>query len=145
MREAAEDAKVAKDSAMRAFWELQAKGFIRPAQIGRLGVEGEGKATTWELTEFPPVAGGIATKDFLQWTAGNDFPVVKGRAGKKQNPVPKMRTSCPKNVDVGRNATPETSPACPKIADVSANIAHLPVPRIRTPKDLPPKGSVSVA
>ncbi len=82
VRDAAAMCHVSKDTANRAFDQLQAKGFIRAAKIGAFGLEGKGKATVWLLTEFRERPGILPTKDFMKWTPGNDFHVAK-----KQNPV----------------------------------------------------------
>ena len=79
VREVADEFKVGKDSASAAFHLLQARGFIRPTRIGSLGIEGEGRATTWALTAWPMQNGHAATKDFLSWQPGHDFPVKKAR------------------------------------------------------------------
>lgn len=71
---------------MRAFRELQAHGFIVATQIGHLGVEGQGKATTWRLTEI--AAPGIKpTKEFLAWKPGCSFPVAAGNKPAAEKPA----------------------------------------------------------
>lgn len=126
VRSAAEDHAVGKDRANRAFDDLQAKGFIVPERIGYLGIEGHGKATTWQLTHFRP------SRDFLKWSEGADFPVAK-----KQKPVPKTRTPLsPPQGQSGRNRGESTDP-CPQNRDVSGNSEAGPVPTTGTYKDLP--------
>lgn len=102
VRDAADYLGVNKDTASKALWELQARGFLVPTQIGSLGISGEGRATTWRLTELGTVAEPRPSKEYLQWQPGSDFLVHKGKAGgwKKQNPVPPDRTSCPASSDV---------------------------------------------
>lgn len=82
VREAAAYLGVHRNTAARALKELQAKGFIVAVVIGRLGVSGEGKATTWRLTEMGTPANRTPTKEYLHWSEGNDFAVaeVKRRA-----------------------------------------------------------------
>ncbi|WP_277019457.1 hypothetical protein [Paracoccus hibiscisoli] len=82
VREAAAYLGTSIATAAKALRELQAKGFIVAVTIGRLGVSGEGKATTWRLTEMGTPANRMPTKEYLSWSAGNDYPVaeVKRRA-----------------------------------------------------------------
>ena len=142
IREAAERYRVSKDTASTAFDLLQARGFIVPTQIGHLGIEGAGRATTWRLTEWPAQNGHAATKDFLRWAPGHDFPVKKGRPPRhtKQNPVLPRRTPCPSLSDDGPQEPTETGPACPSPSDDGAVLEPLPVLPRRTPKDLPGGG-----
>lgn len=79
VREAAAYLGVHRNTAARALKELQAKGFIVAMTIGRLGVSGEGKATTWRLTEMGTPANRTPTKEYLSWSPGNDYPVAEGR------------------------------------------------------------------
>lgn len=134
VRSAAADHGVGKNRVGPAFDDLQAKGFIIPAEIGHLGVEGKGKATSWYLTHFPR-PGMLSTKDFMKWSPGNDFPVAK-----KQNPVPKTGTPCPQNRDVPRLAVIEGGASCPQNRDVSAHLNTAPVPKTGTYKDIPSGG-----
>lgn len=82
VREAATYLGASVATAARALRELQRKGFIVAVRIGRLGVSGEGKATTWRLTEMGTPANPRPTKEYLSWSPGNDFPIaeVKRRA-----------------------------------------------------------------
>ena len=132
VRDAAGDHSVGKDRANRAFDDLQAKGFIIPERIGQLGIEGKGKSTTWRLTFFPVVAGKAPTKEFLKWSPGNDFPVVK-----KQNPVPTTRTlPSSKQGQFGTKRGKSGAP-CPQNKDVSGSSECDPVLTTGTYKDLP--------
>ncbi len=83
-RDAAEECGGHRNTALRSFWALQAKGLIVATEVGHLGAEGLGKATKWRLTELGHM-GSRPTKDFLRWSPGNDFPVVRAPL-KKQNP-----------------------------------------------------------
>lgn len=134
VRSAAADHGVAPNTAVAAFRQLQAKGFIIPAEIGHLGVEGMGKATSWYLTHFPR-PGMLATKDFLKWSPGNDFPVVK-----KQKPVSATDTPCINSCDVLPIRTPIKRRACINSCDVSGNQTPAPVSVIDTYKDIPSGG-----
>jgi hypothetical protein len=79
-RDAASMVGVCQRTAMKAFRELQAKGFIRVTQLGTLGSEGRGKATSFLLTECGTQEKFEGTKDYLNWREGSDFPVQKGTA-----------------------------------------------------------------
>lgn len=75
-RQAARKIGIGINTAMRAFHELQAKGFVLVTELGCLGVEGEARGPKYELTEIglpnrPPKA------LFLKWKEGHDFEVVR--------------------------------------------------------------------
>ena len=79
VRQAAKALKTSKDTAARAFEELQRFGFIVVQKKGGFNLkELKGQATEWRLTEFGCGSNPIATKDFAKWSEGNDFPVNKG-------------------------------------------------------------------
>lgn len=79
VREAAAYLGTSIATAAKALRELQAKGFIVAVTVGRLGVSGEGKATTWRLTEMGTPANRTPTKDYEKWSDGNDFPVAESK------------------------------------------------------------------
>ena len=87
-RQAAEKMGVSRDTAARAFQDLQAKGFIVVTKGGSLGVEGHGRCPEYEITCIQ-----MPHRDksnlFLHWTPGNDFDVfahpVKNPAGKNKS------------------------------------------------------------
>lgn len=79
VREAAAYLGTSIGTAAKALKELQAKGFIVAVVIGRLGVSGEGKATTWRLTEMGTPANRMPTKEYLNWSEGSDYPVAEVR------------------------------------------------------------------
>jgi len=135
VREVAEHFRVNKDTASAAFHLLQARGFIRAVQIGRLGIQGQGRATTWLLTEWPAQNGHAATRDFLAWQPGHDFPVTKGRPPrhKLQNPVPLSRTACPSEPDVAPPKRARKGAACPVLSDDEDVLEPLPVRPRGTP------------
>lgn len=61
---------------MRAFQDLQAKGFIIQTEGACLGVDGMGKAPAYELTEIVPAGSkGPGKQLFRNWSEGHDFPV----------------------------------------------------------------------
>jgi hypothetical protein len=71
VREAAKRLNSSKTFAADRLQELHDKGFIRPKQNGAFSVKclvGEGRATSWILTEYP-FANALPTKDFMRWQA----------------------------------------------------------------------------
>jgi DNA-binding transcriptional MocR family regulator len=139
VRDAAAEFNVHKDTVRAAFYLLQARGFIVATQIGSLGVEGEGKATLWRLTELPAQNNHAPTREFLAWKPGHDFPVQKGKASRsaKQKPVLRNRTACPNKPDVQSRAMAAAGAACPNKPDVLELSEHPPVLTNRTYTDLP--------
>lgn len=81
VRQASERMGCTKDTAMRGFHDLQAKGFIVQTRGACLGVHGKGKAPTYELTEIPPKGcNGPGKQLFNSWTKDRDFPVQKSHS-----------------------------------------------------------------
>ena len=87
VRQAAERMGVAKDTAAKAFRELQAKGFIVVKKGASLGVEGHGKCPEYEIT-FIATLQKEASKLYLDWSEDEDFPIfahpVKNPTGKSK-------------------------------------------------------------
>lgn len=79
VREAAAYLGMHKDTATKALQDLQRKGFIVAVSVGCLGVTGEGKATTWRITELGTPTNTLPSKDYTKWSEGNNFPVAEGR------------------------------------------------------------------
>lgn len=78
VRQAAERMGCNAKTVMRAFQELQAKGFIIQTESAFLGTEGMGKAPAYELTEIVPHGQkGPGKQLYLNWSEGHDFPVRK--------------------------------------------------------------------
>ena len=68
-REAARRMNCSKTFAADRFQELHDKGFIKPEQRGAFSVKclvGEGRATSWILTEYPH-GNALPTKEFMRW------------------------------------------------------------------------------
>lgn len=143
VRDAAARLNCTRDYASKAFYDLQAKGFVRALQIGRLGVEGEGRATQWLLTEIGTGANPKPEKSFLQWEPGKDFPVVKGRPPMRKNKTLSRGTgqACPVSSDVRAEPVPCGGTPCPVSSDVEADFDPKPVPCGRTYKHLPSGGA----
>ena len=79
VREASEYLGCDKNTASKAFDDLQAKGFVVPVQIGYLGVEGVGKATIWRVTELGIPGKSPPSNDFNRWKPDEQHPVQKGK------------------------------------------------------------------
>ncbi len=95
LRQAAERLGVTKETAGRAFRDLQAKGFIVVTKLAHLGCEGEAQSPLYELTELalPHQQFNRPRALYKSWTAGNDFEVVTmkpnnptGKGGKNKSP-----------------------------------------------------------
>ena len=95
VRQAAKALGVSIETAGKAFHALQAKGFIAVTTPASLGCEGEAKAPEFELTEIemPHSEKRGGRKLYLEWQAGQDFPVHRtrtnnptGRNGAKARP-----------------------------------------------------------
>jgi len=75
-RQAAARVGIGTNTAMRGFHELQAKGFILVTRLGALGVEGEARGPSYELTEI-----GCPHQEprrlFNKWRSGRDFEVKR--------------------------------------------------------------------
>jgi hypothetical protein len=105
-RDAAEETGFDKKTVARALRELAHYGFIVMTQPGCLGVDGDGKAPHWRLTELG-CRGEPPTRDFQNWN-GERFHeqkspgyykrqerrLTKLRTGQKQNPVPTDGPGC---------------------------------------------------
>lgn len=81
VRQAADRLGVSRNTAAKAFHDLQAKGFIVMTSAGALGVEGHAKCPTFELTDHPPKGGhSVPKKLYRSWTPENDFEVIRHNA-----------------------------------------------------------------
>jgi hypothetical protein len=87
-RDGARELGVHKDTARKWLHELEHYGFVVVVRGAHLGLHGTGKAAHYRLTDCP-FAGRPATYDFQNWDGVLYDP-------KKQNPVRKNRTPCPK-------------------------------------------------
>ena len=77
-RQAAHRLGICTNSAMGAFHELQAKGFVVITQLGALGVEGEARGPTYHLTDIG-LPGTPPSKLFLEWAPDSEFEVLRHR------------------------------------------------------------------
>jgi DNA-binding transcriptional MocR family regulator len=101
VRQAAELMNCHRDTAQRAFIDLQAKGFLVVRKAGALGLDGLGKSTEYEITEVPMPgvkAGGQhhGTRLYEDWKPGCDFEVKRAASSSrkvKTKPHPKKSDS----------------------------------------------------
>jgi hypothetical protein len=130
IRDAAEAIGISRNTVQTGFRDLQSHGFIVATTLGHLGAAGQGKATTWRLTELAAPGSPRPTKEYLQWSPGVDFEVQKAPPPphRKQKPVPIFAHPCPKNRAVSAEPVPKTVPPCPNFCDVSADTEAEPVP-----------------
>lgn len=75
-RQAAARIGISVNTAMTAFHELQAKGFIIVTRLGALGVDGEARGPTYELTDLD-LPGKAPKALFTRWKEGSDFEVQR--------------------------------------------------------------------
>jgi hypothetical protein len=68
---------VTKNTAVKAFHDLQAKGFIVATEVGHLGFAGHGRSTSYEITEIslPHATAEDGRRLYLEWREGMDFEV----------------------------------------------------------------------
>lgn len=106
-RQAAKALGATPNTAMRAFHDLLAKGFLVVTEMGALGLDGDARGPSYELTEveMPGRPKGSGRELFRQWREGEDFPVPKhhqnnpaGRNGRR-TPSSKVTRSCLQNED----------------------------------------------
>ena len=121
VREAAEALGIGKNTANRAFRELEDKGFLNARERGSFHWKG-GPATTWELTA-EPLGERPASKEFMR------------RQPEIQNPVPERGTTGPLQRDRDTLTTAQTTPKTPPT-----------VPRrgTNTPRHGPPERDTSI-
>lgn len=93
---------ISKPTALRAFQELQDKGFLRPTAKGHFHIKG-GPATCWRLTwlAWPGVKG--ATKDYESWTPLENKTRVKKFNGTGKEPLP----LCDRLANTGKKPLPK--------------------------------------
>ena len=82
VRQAAAKMGCGVNTAARAFQELQAKGFLVVTEGARLGLAGEAKSPSYEMTEIglSHAEKPVGRKLYLQWKIGHDYPVSKAAA-----------------------------------------------------------------
>ena len=82
VRQAAERIGVDRNTAARAFHELQAKGFVVVKEHARLGIGGSAKSPLYELTELAVIGSSQrgGQQLYKEWQEGVDFPVQRAMA-----------------------------------------------------------------
>jgi hypothetical protein len=131
-RDAAKEFDVSKNTAGKWLHELEHYGFIVMVQGAHLGATGKGKAARYRLTDCH-YAGQAPSYDFQDWDG------VLFDDAKKQKPVPKTGTPCPKNLDIRAEAgIPEKWNKRPKIPDIRNEIECPKIPDITSLNHIPP-------
>ncbi|WP_417429522.1 hypothetical protein [Kiloniella sp.] len=77
VRQAAECLGCNRNTAARAFLDLQAKGFIVQTEGACLGTGGAAQSPSYELTEIALVGSNVGRRLYLNWKKGHDFPAIK--------------------------------------------------------------------
>lgn len=80
------------NTAMRGFHELQAKGFIVVTKLGALGVEGEARGPSYELTELASPGQASPKLLYREWRRGHDFEVARHPANNPKGHIAGCRT-----------------------------------------------------
>ncbi len=104
VRQAANVMGISKDTAAKAFQELQAKGFIVCLKQAETGVAGIARCPEYEITEIAMPTANVnqGRRLYKDWRPGHDFEVVKtnarnpaktkSRHKNSDSTVPKLRT-----------------------------------------------------
>ncbi len=83
-------------TATSAFHPLQAKGFIVQTRGVELGTIGSGQSPRYELTEIELPNSNSTTRGgrrlYLQWSEGNDFPVILAKTNNPEGRNAKTKT-----------------------------------------------------
>lgn len=125
VRDAAAECALNKDTASRAFKELEARGFIEETRHGGLSKKTR-IASEWRLTAFKcDLTGAFKTCAFMH-RGGPEFsshtPLQRGGP-----PVRIKCRECPKKGDSLSELTPDDPPECPKKGDTQAVFGPSPV------------------
>lgn len=93
-RQAAKALGATPNTAMRAFHDLVAKGFLVVTEMGALGLDGDARGPSYEVSEIemPGKPKGSGRELFRLWREGKDFPVPKHH---QNNPVGKNGRKAP--------------------------------------------------
>jgi hypothetical protein len=139
-RQAAKAIGTTPNTVMAAFRDLQAKGFLVVTQMGVLGIDGDARGPSYEVTEIamPGCPNGSGRELFRQWLKGRDFPIVMhaknnptGKNGRKI-PSSKFRRSHLQNDDDSVLVDPKTSAPHLQIEDDLAKIATATITVLKT-------------
>lgn len=139
-RQAAQAMGIGVNAAMIGFRELQAKGFIVVTRAGALGVEGEARGPSYELTEVP-LSGSdkqSGRRLYEEWSEGRDFEVVRhqvnnpeGRSGRK-SPSRKRRQTCLQSGDVQGEPVSKMKTPHLENSDVAARMHAATIIKLKT-------------
>jgi DNA-binding transcriptional MocR family regulator len=77
VRQAAERLNLTRNTAAKAFHQLQEKGFIVMTRPAQLGLSGQAKTPTYEITEIAMPGEQSGRKHYRLWRKGSDFRVEK--------------------------------------------------------------------
>ncbi len=75
VRQAAECLGCTRNTAARAFADLQAKGFIVQTEGAHLGAAGDAQSPSYEITEIALPASNTGRRLYRDWQKDHDFPV----------------------------------------------------------------------
>lgn len=140
VRQAAEKAGIGINTAAKAFHDLQAKGFLHVKEMGALGVAGEARAPSFEITELQMAGSNDhgGRRLFEQWRKGSDFAVPKhhannpnGRNGNK-TPSSKRRQSSHQIGDVSKIPVIKSETGCHQNRDVRGDLVASNVTNLKT-------------
>lgn len=129
VRQAAQRLGVSVNTAAAAFRDLQAKGFIVVSVPGALGITGEARGPSYELTEIklPTSESNDGRRLYRDWRKGHDLPVFKhnvnnplGRNGNRKTPSQEARRSHLKSCDVAANPVSKGTTGRLSSCDVSS-------------------------
>ena len=141
VRQAAAKIGVGINTAARGFQDLQAKGFIVVKTKGALGVDGEARGPSYELTELamPGAERPVGRMLYKDWRLGEDHDVVthsannpEGRNGKNKTLSSKQRRSCHQNGDVSENPVTKMKTPCHQNSDVQPTKPRAAVIKMKT-------------
>jgi len=140
-RQAARLIGVTINTANHAFHELQAKGFIVVTELGALGLEGEARGPSYELTELklPRSNRPSGRKLYRDWLPNKDFQIVRHQAnnpngmnGKSRTPSSKQGRSHHAISDVCLNPVIDIETPHHQNSDVSATSSTSTIIEMRT-------------
>ncbi len=81
VRQAADALGVSPNTANKAFWALQEKGFLVVRSAGSLGAAGCGSGPEYEITELAMPNAQDGRKIYREWRPENELPVTRHATG----------------------------------------------------------------
>lgn len=140
VRQAAQKAGIGVNTAQRAFQDLQAKGYLHVTLTGALGITGEARGPSFEITELsmPGSNRHGGRRLYEAWTEGNDFPIIShnvnnptGKNGIK-TPSSIQGRSCVQKGDTWEKSVSKLVTTCPQSGDVQAPLPVQVFPKLGT-------------